>query len=231
MPRLIYETSLITGGDDKQKTKKLKNKNSMNTSIKTLIAATLTVVVLTGSALATKANDNAVTVLSDVKKVNKINVSGNVELILVQSDNESVKVYDNYYTKNALVQQKDGELRISSYEKETLTVVVYVNSLSAITASDNATVRTSGKFSAVDLNVNLNDNAKAVLNTNTISLSTNVKGNADLTLTGTTLEYNALVNNSSKVTMNDFAAESSNISSQNTIASSALKTLALTIAE
>ena len=203
----------------------------MNTSIKTLIAATLTVVVLTSATLTTKANDNAITVLSDVKKANKINVSGNVELILVQSENESVKVYDNYYTKNALVQQKDGELRISSYEKETLTVVVYVNSLSAITASDNATVRTSGKFSAVDLNVNLNDNAKAVLNTNTISLSTNVKGNADLTLTGTTLEYNALVNNSSKVTMNDFAAESSNISSQNTIASSALKTLALTIAE
>ena len=168
----------------------------MKTSIKTLIAATLTVVVLTSSALTTKANDNAVTVLSDVKKVNKINVSGNVELILVQSDNQSVKVYDNYYTKNALVQQKDGELRISSYEKETLTVVVYVTSLNSITASDNAIVKTSGKFSALDLDVNLNDNAKAILNTNTISLNTNVKGNADLTLTGTTLAYNAVVNNS-----------------------------------
>ncbi len=202
----------------------------MKTSIKNLIAATLTVVVLAGATLTTKANDKAVTVLSDVKKVNKINVSGNVELILVQSDNESVKVYDNYYTKNALVQQKDGELRISSYEKEKLTVVVYVSNLSSITASDNATVKTNGKFSALALDVNLNDNAKAILNTNTISLNTNVKGNADLTLTGTTLEYSALVNNSSKVSMNDFAAESSNIRSQN-VTSTTFKSLALTIAE
>jgi hypothetical protein len=230
LSRLIYETSLITGGGHKQKTKKFKI-NIMNTSIKTLIAATLTVVALTSATLTTKANDNAVTVLADVKKVNKINVSGNVELILVQSADERVKVYDNYFTKNALVQQKDGELRISSYEKETLTVVVYVSSLNAITASDNAIVRTSGRFSALDLNVNLNDNAKAVLNTNTISLSTNVKGNADLTLTGTTLDYSASVNNSAKVSMNDFAAESTNIRSQNAVASSALKTLALTIAE
>lgn len=202
----------------------------MNTSIKNLIAATLTVVVLAGATLTTKANDKPVTVLSDVKKVNKINVSGNVELILVQSDDESVKVYDNYYTKNALVQQKDGELRISSYEKQTLTVVVYVSNLSSITASDNATVKTNGKFSALALDVNLNDNAKAILNTNTISLNTNVKGNADLTLTGSTLEYSALVNNSSKVSMTDFAAESSNIRSQNVTATT-FKSLALTIAE
>ncbi len=202
----------------------------MNTSIKNLIAATLTVVVLAGATLTTKANDKPVTVLSDVKKVNKINVSGNVELILVQSDDESVKVYDNYYTKNALVQQKDGELRISSYEKQTLTVVVYVSNLSSITASDNATVKTNGKFSALALDVNLNDNAKAILNTNTISLNTNVKGNADLTLTGSTLEYSAVVNNSSKVSMNDFAAESSNIRSQN-VTATAFKSLALTIAE
>lgn len=202
----------------------------MNTSIKNLIAATLTIVVLAGATLTTKANDKPVTVLSDVKKVNKINVSGNVELILVQSDDESVKVYDNYYTKNALVQQKDGELRISSYEKQTLTVVVYVSNLSSITASDNATVKTNGKFSALALDVNLNDNAKAILNTNTISLNTNVKGNADLTLTGSTLEYSALVNNSSKVSMNDFAAESSNIRSQN-VTATAFKSLALTIAE
>lgn len=203
----------------------------MKTSIKNLIAAALTLVVLTSATLTTKADDNAITVLSDVKKVNKINVSGNVELILVQSPNESVKVYDNYYTKNALVQQKDGELRISSYENEPLTVVVYVSNLSSITASDHAIVKTTGKFSALDLDVNLNDNAKAILNTNTISLNTNVKGNADLTLTGSTLEYNALVNSSSKVSMNDFAAESSSIRSQNVTAASPFKALPLTIAE
>ncbi len=203
----------------------------MKTSIKTLIAATLTLVVLTSANLTTKADDNATTVLTDVKRVTKINVSGNVELILVQSDNESVKVYDNYYTKNALVQQKDGELRVSSYEKEKLTVVVYVSNLSSITASDNAIVKTSGKFTALELDVNLNDNAKAILNTNTIGLNTNVKGNADLTLAGNTLSYNALVNSSSKVSMSDFAAESSSIRSQNGVATQAFKSLGLAIAE
>lgn len=203
----------------------------MKTSIKNLIAAVLTLIVLTSSAFVSKANDNTITVLSDVKKVNKINVAGNVELILVQSADESVKVYDNYYTKNALVQQKDGELRVSSYEKETLTVVVYVSNLSSISASDNAIVKTAGKFTALELDVKLNDNAKAVLNTNTISLNTNVKGNADLTLTGSTLAYDALVNSSSKVSMNDFTAESSSIRSYNVNSDSAFKTLALTIAE
>jgi hypothetical protein len=213
------------------KNKDIKNKNIMKTSIKNLIAATLTLVVLTSASLTTKANESAVTVLSDVKKVNKINVSGNVSLILVQSDNESVKVYDNYYTKNALVQQKDGELRISSYEKETLTVVVYVSNLSSITASDDATVKTAGKLTALELDVNLNNNAKAILNTNTIALNTNVKGNADLTLTGNTLEYSAIVNSSSKVSLNDFAAETSSIRSQNGIASPAFKLLTVAIAE
>ena len=186
----------------------------MKTSIKNLIAATLTLVILTGPAITVKANDNT-TVLADVKKVNKINVSGNVELILVQSADESVKVYDSYYTKNALVQQKDGELRVSNYNKETLTVVVYVTNLSSITASDNATVRTHGKFGALDLSVSLKDNATADLNTSAVSLTTNIKDNANLTLSGSAFDYTAVVGSVAKINMNDFAAENSDIRSQN----------------
>ena len=90
----------------------------MKTSIKTLIALTITTVALTLSTVNVKAAEpNQVTVLTEVKKVNKITVSGNVELILVQSADESVKVYDSYFSKNALVQQKDGELRVSSFNK------------------------------------------------------------------------------------------------------------------
>lgn len=187
----------------------------MKTSIKNLIALTLTAVVLTSTSIAAQAKDNTVTVLSEVKKVNAINVSGNVELILVQSADESVKVYDNYFSKNALIQQKDGELRVSSFNKETLTVVVYVNNLSSISASDNATVKTFGKFSAVNLDVNLKDQAVANLNTNTVNLYTNLSGQANLTLTGTTADYNAVMGSVAKVNMAQFAAESTNIQSQN----------------
>lgn len=203
----------------------------MKPFIKNIVAVTLTLGILTSATLATKADDHAITVLADVKKVTKIDVSGNVELILVQSANESVKVYDNYYTKNALVQQKDGELRVSSYEKEPLTVVVYVSNLSSITASDNATVKTHGKFSTLDLTVDLNDHAKAILNTNTISLNTNVKGSANLSLSGYTTDYNAVMNSSSKVSMNDFVAESTNIRSKNVNPGTTVKGFDLLITE
>ena len=197
----------------------------MKNSIKNLAAAlTLTGVLFTGSAFANKTTDNPqVTVLAEVKKVNKINVAGNVELILVQSADESVKVYDNYFSKNALVQQKDGELRISSFEKETLTVVVYAAQINEITASNDASVKTFGKFNGLDLSVNLKDNASAQLNTNTISLTTNINGNANLTLSGTTETLNAVLGSVAKVNMDNFAAQSTSIKSKNVMVAKTLQ--------
>lgn len=188
----------------------------MKTSIKTLIALTITTVALTLSTVNLKAAEpNQVTVLTEVKKVNKITVSGNVELILVQSADESVKVYDSYFSKNALVQQKDGELRVSSFNKEALTVVVYVSNLSAISASDNSTIKTFGKFNTLSLDVNLKDKATAVLNTNTVNLFANLNGQSNLSLTGTTLEYSAIMGSVATVSMSQFTANTTNIQSKN----------------
>ncbi|RZK43926.1 MAG: hypothetical protein EOO90_01310 [Pedobacter sp.] len=204
----------------------------MKTAIKSLISGVLTLVVLTGSAMVSKADDNkTVTVLSEVKKVKKINVSGNVELILVHSENESVNVYDSYYAKNALVQQKDGELRIASYDNQTLQVVVYVSNLSELTASENARVKTFGKFSSVDLSIILKDNAVADLNTNTISLSTNINDKATLSLTGSTLDYNAVMSNTSNVATVNFVAENSNIRSKSAPVEKLTKDLSVAFAE
>ena len=190
----------------------------MKTSIKTFIALAITAVVLTGSTVATFAADGKKeTTLTEVKKVNQIKVSGNVELILVQSTDEHVKVYDDYYAKNALVQQRDGELRISSFNKETLTVVVYVNNLTSLSASNNATVKTYGKFNALMLEVNLTDNASANLNINTLEVFTNVSGAAKLTLAGSTETYNSLMGSFAKVNMDQFSAETKSIQSKNTI--------------
>lgn len=188
----------------------------MKTSIKSLIALAITAIVLTSSVNA-QAENKKETVLTEVKKVNKINVTGNVELILVQSADESVKVYNDYYSNNALVQQKDGELRISSFNKEKLTVVVYVTNLSQITAADNATVKTYGKLNTISLDVILKDQATAVLNTNTINLSTDLSGQSNLTLTGSTEEYNAVMGSVSKVNMAQFAAATTNIQSKNIV--------------
>lgn len=185
----------------------------MKTSIKNLFAAALTLVVLTSSAFASDvAKNNTVTTLNQVKNINKIVVSGNVELIVLQAPTESVKVYDSYYAKNALVQQENGELRISSFQKERLTVAVYVRNLSVIEAGGNAVVKTSGKINFLSLSVSLKDQAVADINASTISLYTSVKDNANLKLSGATSDHYALLGAQAKMSMELFAAENSSIS-------------------
>ena len=184
----------------------------MKTSIKTLFATALTLVVLIGSAFAsTDVKSNNVTVLNQVKNINKIEVNGNVEVILVQAATESVKVYDSYYSKNALVQEKNGVLRISSFQKEKLTVAVYVRELSSIDVADNASVKTFGKVGFVALTINLKDQATANINANTISLTTSVKDNAVLKLSGTTTDHYAVLGSQAKMSMEQFAAQNTSV--------------------
>ena len=188
----------------------------MKTSIKTLFATALTLVVLTSSAFAAETpKESNFTVLTQVKNISKIEVKGNVEIILVQAPTESVKVYDSYYAKNALVQQQEGVLRISSFQKETLTVAVYVRNLSSIEASDNATVKTYGKIDFLSLDIILKDNATANINTTTVNLYTSVKDNASLKLSGSTTEHYALLGAQAKLSMDQFVAASSSV---NTVA-------------
>lgn len=188
----------------------------MKTSIKSLIAAVVTTVVLTSSAFAStdeQKNTNTVTVLNQVKNINKLVVSGNVEVFIIQAPTESVKVYDSYYSKNALVQQEEGVLRISSFQKETLKVAVYVKNLSSIQASDNASVKTFGKVSFLSLDVLLKDKASADINASTISLFTSVKDSANLTLSGATEDHTAVLGSVAQMSMNQFAAVNSSVSS------------------
>lgn len=195
----------------------------MKTSIKNLFAAVLGLVVMSSSAFATESGKNSnnnnnvkeksFTILNEVKNINKIVASGNVEVFVVQAPTESVKVYDSYYSKNALVQQKDGVLRISSFEKEPLSVTVYVRNLTAIEAGDNATVKTFGKVSFLTLDVVLKDKATADINAKTVSLNTSVTDNASLKLSGSTEEHFALMGTSAKMSTGQFIASTSDIKS------------------
>lgn len=190
----------------------------MKTSIKTLFATALTLVVLSTSAFAaTDVKNNNVTVLIQIKNITKIEVKGNVEVTLVQAPVESVKVYDSYYAKNALVQQQDGVLRISSFQKETLAVVVYVRDLSAIEASDNTQIKTYGKINFLSLDVKLNGNAIADINASTVSLTSAVKDNASLKLAGSTTDYYAVLSANAKLNMGCFVADNSSVKSAATV--------------
>lgn len=182
----------------------------MKTSIKNLVAATLAMISLGTSAFAAgPVQDKNVTVLNQVQHMKKIEVNGNVEVILVQAPVESVKVYDNYYSKNALVQEENGVLRISSFRKQTLTVAVYVRDLSAIEASGNAKIKTSGKVNFLSLAITLKGNASADIDANTVEMYTAVEDNASLNLAGNASSHYALLGSQGKLSMDQFNAQSS----------------------
>ena len=109
--------------------------------------------------VAKKSKTEVSTVLNNISKISKIEVRGNVELYISDSETDQVKVYNKYYEQSALVQSQNGVLRITSYADQKLVVWIKAADLRAITAYDNAEVRSFGKLSAIELEVNLHNNA------------------------------------------------------------------------
>lgn len=93
----------------------------------------------------------------------------------------------------------------------TLTVIVRVNNLTAIEASNTASVSTAGNFNLLSLNIVLNDEASADIKANTVNLSTNIKDGASLKLEGTTDLHQAVMGVASRINMAGFTALESSI--------------------
>lgn len=180
--------------------------------MKTKLFAIVTMLVLVGGITSTTYasvnNNNTATVLTNVSKINKIEIRGNVELYVSAGNADQVKVYNRYYAESALVQSQNGVLRITSYKPEKLVVWVTANDLRAISAYDNAQVKSFGKLSAIDLEVNLHNNATANLNVDTYNANVNVNDYAKIDLAGTASVYTLNHALSTKVNNNNFAAES-----------------------
>jgi hypothetical protein len=169
----------------------------MKTKIVTLItllvvsATTLTYAATTIDS-ASNAQDSIreqTTVLADITNINEIEASGNVEVYVTSGDKDQVKVCDNYYTQNGLVQAENGVLRISSYTKDKLIVMVTVTDLRAITADYNAVIKSTGTLSALELNVNLNSNAAAYLKLDAFAAVFTVNDTAKAFLSGDVNDY------------------------------------------
>lgn len=188
----------------------------MKSIIKNFIAAGITATVILGTTFAAQADSGKkmATVLPTLKNFRKISVSGNVELILIQDAEENVKVYNDYYANNALVQQNADVLRISSFGKEKLTVMVHVKNLYAIEAQDHASVKTYGSFNLLGLDVVLHDQATADINANTVSLTTMAGEGTQLRLAGTTDNYTAKIGDNANLNLEGFTAQNTSISSQ-----------------
>jgi hypothetical protein len=147
------------------------------------IALLFTLSISTTSFAATK-NSNVETILNNVSNFNSIEVNGNVELYVTTGEANNVKVYDSYYNQNALVQEQNGVLRVSSYKNEKLVVWVTVADLRSITASDNATIKSFGKLSAIDFKLNLKNQATAQLDLDVSNASITLNDNAKAKLSG-----------------------------------------------
>lgn len=198
----------------------------MKTKILSII---LLFVAIAGFSKSTYAAINAdYTLLKEIKAINKIEVRGNVELFISDNSVEQVKVYNKYYSENALVQYSNGTLRITSYNAEKLIVWVSADDLRAITAYDNAEVRSFGKLSKIEFDVDLHNNASANLNLDAYSANVKLNDRAKAELSGTATELGLTANANTTVVKNDFKAEHIN---DNKINVAAVKSDDLTILE
>ena len=162
------------------------NHKKMKTSVITIAAITvLALGTVNLSNAAAKNNNNAAVVLNNVSKINTIEIHGNVQVFVSDGTSDQVKVYNNYYAENALVQSQNGVLRISSYTKDKLVVWVTANDLRSISVYDNAEVKSFGKLSEINLDVNLYNTSTATLNLDSYSASINVNDRAKANLSGT----------------------------------------------
>lgn len=118
----------------------------------------------------------------DVKNINKIVISGNVDVFLTQGNTENLKVYN--HSKNALIEYENGILRVASQEKEKLAIELTVTNLAAIEASGNVAIRSMNQLSGIDLNINLKSGAKADLEARVVNFQSQLSDSSRLDLAG-----------------------------------------------
>jgi hypothetical protein len=195
------------------KTKQLTIKilNIMKTKILSFVTIAAIVLGISTTTFAATKNDSAAkdnevsTVLTNVSKINKIEVRGNVELYISDGSSDQVKIYNRYYAESALVQNQKGVLRISSYSAQKLVVWVTAEQLSGITAYDNAEVRSFGKLAPIEMEVTLHDNAYAKLDLNGYSANITLNNRAKADLSGNVDQCNLKYNQSATVNSTNFA--------------------------
>jgi hypothetical protein len=180
----------------------------MKTAILTAALAITAILGISRSAYAAIGEKAEVsTTLTGISNISEIEVHGNVQLYLTTGNDEKVKVYNNYYAEDALVQEQDGVLRITSYTAEKLVVWVTVSDLSKLSVFDNAKVTSFGKFSAIDLDVNLYNHGVAQLNMDAFSASISLNDRSGADLSGVVVSGTVQLNRSSYLNTANLAAE------------------------
>jgi len=140
-----------------------------------------------------------------VMPIKRVVVTGNVNVLILQSEREFVKM-ENPDMDKVAVKQLGSTLTISSSEDIPVTVFVYVRDIYRIDASGKANVKTSGKFNVQHLQVLLKDEATARIRATTESLYTAISGCANLELIGTCGNHEYKMTDLAKMDTDKFVA-------------------------
>jgi len=189
----------------------------MKTSITTLTKSLLAAVVLSASIFSTtvSAEEKQPVKISAPKNFDKVMVSGNVEVTLVQNGREGVSYNDDNNGKVKVIQ--DGStLKISSADNSRAKITVNVKNIYRVQASDDAVVKTDGKLEVKYLQVFLKGNAVAQINSTTESLYTVMEEMSDLKLSGKTGNHIVVMGSTPTLNLDRFAALKTEMSAPKT---------------
>ncbi|HMI03147.1 MAG TPA: DUF2807 domain-containing protein [Pedobacter sp.] len=177
----------------------------MKTLTKTAFAAVLTAVVLTSSAMTTFAAP-FIKVAAITESFNKIWVSGNVKIILTQSEKEGVFVDEYFNPEKTSVIGKGQNLYINTMESSQVTIRISVKDLQRIEAAGSAVVVTENKFDVKYLQLFLSQNAKVKVDAKVGDLYTVISEDAVLKMSGATDQHTLIASNMKNVKLDNFVS-------------------------
>ncbi len=184
----------------------------MKTTTKSLIAAAFTAVIFGSSVVAAFAGTPVKPVVEKETAAvtfNKITVTGNVNVVLVQKDKESVSVDERFNPEKTSIKRQGYNLLIHSSEINPVTITVAVKDLQRIDVAGISSVTTKGKLDVKYLQIFMSYSSSAKINANTESLYTVISDAADLKLSGTTDEHTLVAGTNTKADMKGFTVKRS----------------------
>lgn len=182
----------------------------MKTLIKSLAQKSLLLTALATMAITTTSmafSTTPVEKIYEVKDFKKIIVTGNVEVLLVQSNKESIS-YQDESTGKAEVTLQGNTLKIKSASNQISKIILNVKDIYRLDVSGNANVKTENTLNSKFLQIYVSDDAKADVSSRTEGLYTVVKDNADLRLDGNTENHVSTVNSLAKINSKKLMAQS-----------------------
>lgn len=180
----------------------------MKTLTQTLFATALATIISGSSVLAAFAHTSPAAEVSKATgsavTFNKVIVSGNVKVILIQGTKESIKVDDSFDASKTTIKRNGYKLLIHSTEINPVTITVSVKDLQRIDVSGISSVETKGKFDLKYLQIFMSYSSSASINAKTGSLYTNISDAAELKLSGSTDDHTFIANQNARADLDHF---------------------------